>query len=46
MRHLQGLLDGNHSGVLAIGTNQADFRNADTFIYSKFVCAYVFLLCI
>jgi len=40
----QGFLDGHYTDVVPVGTNQADFRNTDAFIYSKFVGADMLLL--
>jgi len=36
---LQGLLDWHDANVLSIGADQANLRNPDGLIYSKFICA-------
>jgi len=41
---LQGLPDGNNADIAAIWTDQADFRDADALIDSKFCSADKFLL--
>jgi hypothetical protein len=38
------LLNGDNSNVAAIGSDQADFRNADALIHSKFCSADMLLL--
>jgi len=43
---LQSLTDRYNTDISAIWTNQANFRNADALIYSKFVGADMLLLMI
>ena len=44
MCNLQGLFDGNDSDVSAVWPDQADFRDADALVDSKFVSADKLLL--